>query len=235
VESDQFDALVSRLSANLSRRRSLGLLGALSVAGVGVLDEAEGRKKKKKKGKGKGKGKTTLPPPPAAGCGAGGPCRVFLSSTRHSGNLGGLGGADAICQGLATTAGLPGTYKAWLSDSTSAAGSRFVPSPGPYQLVNGTTVAATWADLTDGTLLAPINVTETGGDPGGNVVAWTGTLPNGNGPLESTEHCANWSTNAAGNTNRGRVGFSVRSNTEWTSNGYSGCDETVHLYCFQQS
>src|SRR5215212_6677746 len=56
------------------------------------------------------------PPPQSPPCGAGGPCSVFLSSITYDGNLGGLSGADAKCQGLAAVAGLPGIYKAWLSD-----------------------------------------------------------------------------------------------------------------------
>src|SRR5829696_1025127 len=114
-------------------------------------------------------------------CGAGGACRVFLSSIRYAGNLGGLSGADAKCQGLADAAGLPGSYQAWLSDSTSSPSSRFVPSTGPYQLINGTTIAANFTDLVDGTLLAPIDVTETGGGVGSSEVTWTHTLSTGNG------------------------------------------------------
>jgi hypothetical protein len=69
VDSEQFDALVSRLSSNLSRRRSLGALSLLGSASIGLAGEAEARKKKKK-GKGKRKkpkGTTTQPPttPPA--------------------------------------------------------------------------------------------------------------------------------------------------------------------------
>ena len=37
---------------------------------------------------------------------------VFLTSTTHTGNLGGLTGADAICNDLASTAGLPGANEA---------------------------------------------------------------------------------------------------------------------------
>lgn len=39
------------------------------------------------------------------------PNRVFVSSTLHDGNFGGLGAGDAICQGLATAAGLAGQYR----------------------------------------------------------------------------------------------------------------------------
>ena len=104
------------------------------------------------------------------------PCRVFVTSTTHDGNLGGLAGADAICQARAAAAGLPGTYLAWLSDGSASPATRFLTqSAGPYRLVNGTTIADDWADLTSGDLDAPINITETGDPPGGepdSVVAY---------------------------------------------------------------
>jgi hypothetical protein len=46
------------------------------------------------------------------------PNRVFLSSTVHDGNFGGLSGGDAVCQSLATAAGLSGTYRILLSSTT---------------------------------------------------------------------------------------------------------------------
>jgi hypothetical protein len=60
VDSDQFDALVSRLSNQLTRRRSLGLLGAAGAAGVGLVTDAEAKKKKHKKKR--KKTSTTQPP-----------------------------------------------------------------------------------------------------------------------------------------------------------------------------
>ena len=43
---------------------------------------------------------------------------VFATSTLQDGNLGGLAGADAICNTRASAAGLPGAYVAWLSSTT---------------------------------------------------------------------------------------------------------------------
>jgi hypothetical protein len=48
------------------------------------------------------------------------PNRVFLSSIEHDGNLGGVAGGDALCQGLAMSAGLSGTYHILLSTSTTS-------------------------------------------------------------------------------------------------------------------
>jgi hypothetical protein len=247
MDARLFDTLARAVTEARSRRGALAAVvgSALGVAGLAETDAKKKKPcppcKKRKKGKCKKKlpdgtgcrggtcqgGRCVASP----GCGAGGPCLVFLSSSRHTGNLGGLSGGDAICQGLATTAGLPGTYKAWLSDSTGAVSSRFVPSPGPYRLVNGTAIATSFTDLTDGTLLAPINVTETGGDPGGNSFAWTGTRADGNAMSEAGSNCANW---GPGGMN-GWAGY-INIDSQWTDFGRTTCSmNSFHLYCFQQS
>src|SRR5262249_23852873 len=77
---------------------------------------------------------------------------VFVSSTTYTGNLGGLSGADAKCQSLATSAGHTGTFKAWLSDDLVDAKSRLTHAMMPYVLVDGTIVATGFNDLTSGTL-----------------------------------------------------------------------------------
>jgi len=256
MEIDRFDRLTMTLSTIGTRRGLLQLLpltGGLGAFGLITAAAKTGKPKKKcktpcgscqtcKKGKCKPKADGTICGPdqicsgggcilPA--CGAGGPCRVFVSSTLYDGNLGGLDGADAKCQGLANAAGLPGIYKAWLSDSTNSPVSRFVPSSGPYRLVNGTTIAANFTDLTDGTLLAPITVTETGGGVGTTDI-WTWTNTRSNGSRESTlnEHCANWSMNTAGTGTAGRV---TNSDDLWTYYGPAVCWDDFRLYCFQQS
>src|SRR5215207_1922206 len=127
--------------------------------------------------------------PQSPPCGAGVPCRVFLSSTTYDGDLGGLSGADAKCQGLAKAAGLPGIYKAWLSDNTGAPSARFVASSSPYQLITGKPIAANFADLTDGNLLARISVTEKGGAYGTTVYTWSNTKSDGTS-ASTTEHCS---------------------------------------------
>ena len=160
-------------------------------------------------------------------CGKGGPCRVFLTGSTHDGNLGGLAGADFICNLLAEGAGLPGTYRAWLSDENESPSTRFIKNPGPYVLINGTRIANNWTDLTDGSLLAPINITESGGPPVGSPV-WTGTLSSGNA---STSTCTNW-TSASGN---GVRGDSNATNAAWSNLLVTDCSIPRKLYCFQQS
>src|SRR4051812_38795722 len=86
---------------------------------------------------------------------------VFVTSIQQNGNLGGLAGADAICQTRASFAGLPGTYRAWLSTTAVDAEARFFHSTSPYVLTDGTTVVANnWDDLVDGTLAEAITMTE---------------------------------------------------------------------------
>ena len=56
---------------------------------------------------------------------------VFLLEDGVRGDIGGVAAADQTCNDAAEAAGLPGTYKAWLSDSTSSPSTRFVRSDLP--------------------------------------------------------------------------------------------------------
>lgn len=169
------------------------------------------------------------------GCGQGGSCRVFTTSTRHTGKLGGLAGADAICQGLASAAGLPGTYLAWLSDSTGSPSTRFMRSTGPYQRVDGVTVANDWANLTSGTLLAPLLITEQGATVPDDVskLIWTCTAATG---VEfSGADCEDW-TSEQPIVMGGLVGQADVVTPAWSGeNSYNSCNGRQRLYCFQQS
>lgn len=158
---------------------------------------------------------------------------MFITATAYQGNLGGLTGADAKCQAAADAADLPGTYKAWLADTTGTPSTRFYQSPGPYRLVNGTTIANNWADLTDGALLAPINLTET--NTPNDYRAWTNATPNGALTISASDFsCTNWSTIAGA----GQYGSATQTDgrwTEWPNLQTQACIDSVPLYCFQQS
>jgi hypothetical protein len=115
---------------------------------------------------------------------------VFLSSVVFDSNLGGLSGADAKCQSLAETAGLSGTYKAWLSTAIPGEDpfGRFTHSPNPYIRTDGKQIVANFDDLVSYQQLAvPINIDEFGnivgpglpGCPGCRVYVWTATQSNG--------------------------------------------------------
>ena len=129
--------------------------------------------------------------------------KVLVTSSAHTVNLGGLAGADASCQGLADAAGLDGTFTAWLSDSTTDARDR-LPTNASWSLVgSGALVASDLADLTKGSINAPINEDETGSGTfgpdtkcGGSCpFVLTGTLPDGTGDDFSTagdRFCNDW-------------------------------------------
>lgn len=136
--------------------------------------------------------------------------RVFISSVFFDGDFGGLDGADAACQDLSIRAGLPGKYRAWLSDSTGSPVSRFTHSTTPYMLVDGTIIAENWADLVDGQLNDAIYLQEDG-SPSPAISSllgqvWTSTDEAGslNTAGGGDFHCENWSTSDG--TIRGLVG-----------------------------
>ena len=171
---------------------------------------------------------------------------VFVTSQSHSGDFGGLTGADAFCQNLALTAGLSGTYKAWLSDTTGSPSTRFAPASVPYRLVDGTTIANDWNDLTDGTIQTPINLDEYGNAVSSSMV-FSFTMTDGTAGLfqNSTSncygddcHCNNWTnSNGQGSPTPGSaVGQTTQIDDDWTDYSfYNGCGPTGQpIYCFEQ-
>jgi hypothetical protein len=156
------------------------------------------------------------------------PHRVFATSTVHSGALGGLAGADAICQARADAAALGGTFRAWLSDAFTSAASRLTKYYGDYVLMDGTLVARGWSDLLDGVLLAPIAQDETGAAVTGS--AWTNATVWG--AIDSAE-CAFWTSTAAGDF--GQTGSTAATNEAWTDEiPFEDCAQERRLYCIEQ-
>jgi PKD repeat protein len=173
--------------------------------------------------------------------------QVFATSVPHNGNFGGLPGADQFCQELAVTAGLSGTWRAWLSDENTDARDR-IPD-GEYRLLDAseTVVASDLEDLTDGELDAPINVSEKGGPPATSSV-WTSTKTDGTSidpvpPGNTTSNCFNW-TNAdtsscsPGDQDCGARGSTAAIDGTWTLLGgqanpsLSQCSTMQSIYCF---
>jgi len=172
----------------------------------------------------------------------GGRCnrRVFVTSTTHNGNLGGISGADAICQGLAGAAGLNGTYYAWLShanDTSSSPLARFTQSTYPYVLVDGSQVAANWTDLTDGTLDTGITLDETGGALSPGQPVWSATDADGDFSMtQSFLTCSDWTADTSeSGLPQGVLGLIGQTDSSWTNSLLTAeCHNTFHLYCFQQ-
>ncbi len=180
-----------------------------------------------------------------------GSCLVFLSSTVNNGNLGGLTGADGLCQELAdsaTPAPLPGTYKAWLATGNGAGENplnRFRRSQQPYRLPDtaNTKVADNWDDLTicdaslPPTCLAhPIDVTENGDtvqrDFTTSDFTWTNTGTNGDQSPAALD-CADWSSGSS--VESGSSGQFDLVNPGWTDAFGGSCADHHRFYCFQQS
>jgi len=164
---------------------------------------------------------------------------VFLTSVEGTGNLAswpqaggesGLAAGDAICRELATEAHLPApeSFVAWLSDGTVDAAARLT-SDGPFRRIDGVTIAASRADLLDGSNAGSIHQYETGvyhlGGGGGEV--FTGTLEDGTG---SELDCSGWTSSAPADVTKGIAGTTRTG--QWTEASSSSCQFSQQLYCF---
>ncbi|MEZ4453036.1 MAG: DUF4215 domain-containing protein [Nannocystaceae bacterium] len=155
---------------------------------------------------------------------------VFLSSMAYFGGIEGANNADSRCETLGGKALLEGPFKAWISEGGSPASLRLDPSTIPYRLRDGTLVALNWADLTDGDLAAPINLTEKGIHvEDANAGAWTGTLANGSA---AATNCVDWTDGM--NTSEGFVGDVNKIDANWTQARNDPCDMPNRFYCIQQ-
>lgn len=151
--------------------------------------------------------------------------RAFASSGLYNGNLGGVAGADAKCQTLATNQGLTGTFKAWISVAGSNAADR-ITSPGPWVLPNGAIVAKTRAQLASGALDTPPDRDEKNAAlPDAEDRVWTATAPNG---THAGPDCNGWT--GGGN---GLVGEAAHKNGQWTALVDEACGAVNRVYCFE--
>jgi len=157
---------------------------------------------------------------------------VFVTSEPFTaGDIKGLVGADYQCRHRATKMFLPNgeRYKAWISTSEVQAVDRLYHARGPYKLVNGLQVAASWDALVSGPLDNPIEVSELSETVSAPV--FTGTLPDGTRAPDSS-HCDDW-TNYDGD-NFAWFGATVAVDGDWTHAYESICGGHAGLYCFEQ-
>jgi hypothetical protein len=160
--------------------------------------------------------------------------RVFVTSGSWSGDLGGLAGADALCQSAADDAGLGGAWVAFLSASGATATSRI--GAGPYERLDGVTIAVDKASLLDGSLDAPLNVTELG-----TVVSkavFTGSVANGTQGTHTRVNglCDEWENGCGvcyGDHYYAQSGQSGNTNDDWVDWGWQFCSSGSGLYCFE--
>ncbi len=148
---------------------------------------------------------------------------IFATSQTYTGNLGGLAGADGLCQAAADAAGLSGSFVALLSTAAIDTNTR-VTITGPVSKTTGDVVAVDSTDLWDGEIQLPIGHDENGTAILGN--AWTGSHAGG---TAAAAQCSDWVTEN-GNGRRGMV--------DTTGGGWFGgspvtCGEEHRLYCIR--
>ncbi len=158
---------------------------------------------------------------------------AFITSGTINTNAGSLAAYDAHCQAHANSAGLPGTYMAWVSTDSQSPSTRFTRSTNPYVLPSGRKIADNWADLTDNSLDAPLNETQTGASGGGSSF--------GNAILGSTRpdgtsiagfNCNGWTT--TNNSLQAQYGDASQTNHNWSVGWGLICGQARRIYCFQQ-
>jgi len=186
-----------------------------------------------------------------APAGGEGPMSFFVTSVgsgESGGDLGGLEGADTICQDLAEAAGAGDqTWHAYLSTDTENARDRI--GAGPWFNQAGVQIAASLAELhAEGTVFngAPNLILDENGvnAPGPEHDILTGS--NADGTAAAGLNCDNWTSNSADLTENPRVGHSDIPGNPMFSPSWNGAHESANcsqagltmrggagrLYCF---
>lgn len=177
---------------------------------------------------------------------------VFLTKLTVNGCLGGTSffgsctssgasvgdGYCAMQAALGTvTSSLTGTWRAVLSDDTSAASSRITFASGTaLKNTNGQTVLADASTLwSGGSLSAGLlydefgNIVNTTG--GVEDYAWTASAPNG---TNTGTNCHNWSKNNVGSEST--TGRWQNTDSNWIQNSFQpDCSQALHLYCINSN
>jgi hypothetical protein len=158
---------------------------------------------------------------------------MFVTAAEYPATLGGLAGADAICAQSAQAAGLPGTYRAWLSTTTIDAVTRFAGSRG-WIRPDGRPFADTLGGFplfAFPTMYHPPRITEYGVDIAySSAVVWTATHGSGRYAYPgSSQTCDDW-TSTSGVT---LTGLATNTVSNWTAEvPTTPCSTMNRLYCF---
>lgn len=157
---------------------------------------------------------------------------VFITSETFQGNLGGLAGADGLCQAAAEATELPGSFKAWLSSGEDMPLTTMVHAQGVYRRVDGVVIARGWHDLTDELIDATISVTELG-EPV-ELGSWTNTEASGVVAADPSD-CNGWTTIDL----KGRWGSAQSIEPAWSNYindlvNPGSCAAKRSLYCVMQ-
>lgn len=159
------------------------------------------------------------------------PNRVFLSSIAHDGNFGGIAGGDAICQQLASDAGLTGTYHIVLDTGTAAATVDWrtrAPAARGWIRTDGEPAGDTEIGACAGWY--NVRLDEHGNDLG-DVRYWTFPSTTFGGG----SHCSDWTSNADGTTANVSANFEAASLTaqlaDRSISGIDRCWLRMHFLC----
>ena len=160
--------------------------------------------------------------------------RIFVTRTRHDGDLGGLSGAHQHCQQYAGSANLNGTWKAVISDGTTDANNEVTVDARVVDL-RGRLVAAN-GDFWSGNHTTHIGVDETGTNVACTTCTtdhvWTGSLRDG---TARSDFCNGWTSGRK--THEGNTGDASDTTYEWieedsnTETNPAPCNATRRLYC----
>jgi hypothetical protein len=168
---------------------------------------------------------------------------AFVSSAEVSGDLDGFAGADAVCQSSAAAAGMyrPESFKALLaSSSTGTAITDRIAFDGEWYRRDGLLFAHNKAELTNGPVTLPLNVTEWG-DYVGLSVALTGARADGS-PFPDLD-CNGWSSlgGMVSGSVPNMVAFAQTGGQEWLNVAQVPCaqappeDWPLRLYCLSDT
>ena len=165
---------------------------------------------------------------------------VFITSGVYDGNLGGVAGANQKCQSTAASAGLPGKYRAWVSDDIgNSPSTTFRHSTVSYELplATPTPIANDWSDLISRDTLAHALDMDENGQHVNQEAAWTDTDSQGQLAVSwPPQSCNGWTSND-GNPNGGAIGGVTGdeyAGPNWSVDGNAHCDAQLHIDCFQQ-
>lgn len=165
---------------------------------------------------------------------------IFITSIAiYNGNLGGFGGANSICTTLANADGtvtksLNATWKALLyGNNATVNGTTYYDTSSANQKEIATATGGNLVGWTaESALLAPISYSESGSTVSGTNQVWTGSST-------SADNCGNWTIGIRGtapNTNYGGYGvYSSYTTKDWYYKTRQFCDQSLRLYCVQQS
>jgi hypothetical protein len=164
------------------------------------------------------------------------PAYIFVTSTTHTGNLGGESGADSICQTRGTAGSMSGSlgvskWRAVIArlgpySGMTARQGLSLPHNTQVYLVNGTTKVADNSSQLFNDSGQPLQVAVDMNENGATVAAanvWVG---------DTSNNCADFTSALAGST--AVKGDNQFAGSSWLSNGTATCDNAYRLYCIGQ-